>query len=332
MDNTRPDEITTQRPPLTFLERNAFLLAGMAVFTVLSALLGLVLYGFYASEIQREESNQEFQEAAKVREKTSPKLNPLPLPPADKLNKIPLPLPPAQKAAPEQTSAQEADELIPEEPSIAIAQRERAAGDATMAGFWGATSIEEKSAFVHDRTRVKPLLKRYYEDENHADIPHGPLRDVGFYRMGTAMIQHRTYDQPGRDDVLELALRRQEDGTYVLDWESYIGASDLSWAEFRRIKPTLPVLFRAYAVLSDYYNYGYEDSSRYLCVKLLSRTSERPLYGYCDRNSAAARALAGIVNSTNTLPLTVKLSYRPATPSVDCVNLEAVISKRWLLP
>jgi hypothetical protein len=326
MDPSLPDSNSSQRPPLTFTERNSFLLSGLFVVGVLASILVLGWMHFHQTRRERDlaEAEVEPNEAPKVEvEKADTRLNSLP---PHTLLRLPIA---TSKAEPKPVST---DSLTAEDLPAEIREEEIQNGDAVMSQFWNTSSWSEKGSFVHDPSRVSPLMQRYYEADQKPEIAHGALGKVGFYRMGGSLIQHRIYAKPGAIDVLELALRRQAKGNYVLDWESYVGASEMDWEEFTKTKPTKPVLFRVYASVSDYYNFRYSDANLYLCVRLVRPDREATIYAYCERNGPVARSLAGIISSSNSVPVTVKISYRPDAESAECVNLDALVAGRWLLP
>ncbi len=324
MASPSDDSHDSQRPPLTFKERNFFLIAGLIVVGVLGAILVIGWVNFHESRKERDIAGSmgEAKQVVKTAETGQ----------EDRLNSLPsnslLRIPTAQPTAPPPAK----DTLSGEDLPFEIREQEIKNGDALMSKFWNAHTWAEKASFVHDSVRVEPLLQRHYETERQTDIPHGSLKNVAFYRMGGGLIQHRVYGRKEGAQVIELAMRRQASGSYLLDWESYVGASEQSWDEFMRLKPTDATLFRVYASLGDYYNYGYDDSNRYVSIRLTSPNQEKTIYGYCERNGPIARDFAGVINNRSLVPLTVKLSFRPGATSSECVNLDALVATRWLLP
>ena len=119
---------------------------------------------------------------------------------------------------------------------------------------------------------------------------------------------------------------------YLIDWESYTGASERGWEEVLRDRPSNAVLLRAMANVDDYFNYEFTDDLRFLCLKLESADSSKVIYAYVPRTSKMAAALPSLFGKGNSIPVTVRIAYPLNAQSSKCAELVELVAPRWLLP
>lgn len=226
---------------------------------------------------------------------------------------------------------------VPAEPVIITLPLDASAPDVQQADdslqkFWRATNWQDKASFVFEPEHTRPLMEHFYTRQKGADPVSGALLNRGHFRLNGTEILHFTYSCNRPGDVLELAMRRGADGRFVLDWESYVGFSEMAWQDFKRERPTTPLVFRAFASLSDYYNYEFSDKNRFVSVNLLSPDGLVSLHGYCERKSAIGAAITRSLGRTNAMTgIAIKLAFPDNAESDHCVWIKQFISDRWLL-
>ena len=201
----------------------------------------------------------------------------------------------------------------------------------TLSSFWAAVTWREKAAYVRDAARVAPLMKDYYETRHRTEPKAGKFQSASAYVAAPFEILHVVYESPEGDRPLELALVRDADGTYKLDWESYTGSGQLAWDVLQKERPTTPVLMRAYAVQEEHFEFEFKDATRFACLKLVSKDFEHVLYAYTEKESDLATEIEASAPAGSLHPLTVRIAYPPNAQSGNCVRLEAIVASRWLL-
>ena len=175
-------------------------------------------------------------------------------------------------------------------------------------------------------------MAQYYDVQKGTDPVAGASLHRGHYRIDGTEILHFTYacNRPG--DVLELAMRRNAEGRFVLDWTSFVGFSQMGWEEFKKARPVTSTLFRAFATSSEYYNYEFTDRTKFLSVNLLSPDGLVSLHGFCERDTPIGAALARTLSRSNTmLGIVVRLAFPENPESNHCVWIRQYVSDRWLL-
>lgn len=198
--------------------------------------------------------------------------------------------------------------------------------------YWKAKKWEDRLPYVYQPERTRFLMEQFYEVQRGADPVSGALLNRGHYRLDGTEILHFTYSCNRPGDVLELAMRRNADGRFVLDWTSYVGFGEMSWAQFKKERSTTPMLFRAFATSSDYYNYEFADRQKFVSVNLLSPDGQISLHGFCERDTPMGTALSHALNRGNTMSgVVLRLAFPENAQSDNCVIIRQFVSDRWLM-
>jgi hypothetical protein len=160
----------------------------------------------------------------------------------------------------------------------------------------------------------------------------GDARRQARFRLNGKEVLLFSYAGTRIDGSLDVALITQPDGQYKLDWESYVGASDLSWPDLKKLRSTEPRVFRVFAKLDDYFNYEFTDDKRYLCLHLSSSDSFYFVKGYCERASPLGKTVESLLGSgPERVALTLRLSFPEQAQSDHCVLINGVVANRWLI-
>lgn len=194
---------------------------------------------------------------------------------------------------------------------------------------------QDRLQFVFEPERVRALMEDYYEKQHDVDPVRGPLIDHGRFRLNGTEIVLLAYRSGRPTGRLEIMLRRSGAGRLVIDWESFVGYSEKSFAELASTRPTSPVLIRGFVKLDDYHNYEFSDSKQYLSLKVTSPDASSFLNAYCLRDSDLARWLLADLGSSPERSLTkgypLWITYPDKAQSGRCVNLIQIPAGRWLV-
>lgn len=202
-----------------------------------------------------------------------------------------------------------------------------------MQQYRQARTWREKLPLVRDPAHVEPLMRDFYEVQKGTD----PVCDkvdgvVGFHYHGVEVVL-LSHANPRANGKVEAALLRDESGALKLDWESFVGYSDMEWAAYRKARPVEHKVFRAFAATGDYWNYEFGDQSKYLSVRLLSPDGMESLHGFCERNSGVGREMASVLSRSSEMQaMTLRLAFPEKAESDQCVRIVGLVAERWLLP
>lgn len=92
-------------------------------------------------------------------------------------------------------------------------------------------------------------------------------------------------------DTDRFAVYKSAGISLLVDWESWVGYSERSWASFLAERPREPTLFRVLSRQIPYYNGAFRDESEWKSFRFRSADEEHYVYAYAREGSAAARAL-----------------------------------------
>ena len=148
--------------------------------------------------------------------------------------------------------------------------------------FLNAGTVEALLPLVRDPSRAEPRMRRLY--------PDGTLPAPGLSEFKPEELMERqgkvcTVQIRNRDFEPRLISFVETPGGLKVDWEAWVGWSDISWADFTRQRITKPTLFRVVLEPVEYYNFGFSDENQWVSYRLTTLDGESSLYGYAVRGS-----------------------------------------------
>lgn len=212
-------------------------------------------------------------------------------------------------------------------------KRERIATE--VAAFFQASTIEAKLQHVRDAERVRPLMMSYYARE--------PMSAWKWRGLGRAV----RVDEPGYrfgyvqalfEDAnsANLIVEETADGRYLIDWEYLVRYGDLSWADFRRMKPSEPKLLRLIASRptgTPTVSALAPASSEWL--ELRHPEESGTVLGYFDRTDPQYAQLVEHLNAGKwkDVPVTLLLCFpnEPSRLEGEGVRIAGVQGKGWII-
>jgi predicted kinase len=196
--------------------------------------------------------------------------------------------------------------------------------------YQSAKAWEQKRDWVYDPKRVGPLMQSFYTKDQGVEPPTQKIAVAAEVTDGANRIVECVLPigQDGRSGLFW--MRRGADGELKLDWESYVGAGEMSWTAFKESRATQRTILRAWAEVAEYYNYEFADRERYVCLKLTSADEKQQLYAYAERNSGAAMSTSLLLASGRG-QITLRVSFPEKAQSSECVILNDIVKPSWLL-
>ncbi len=186
-----------------------------------------------------------------------------------------------------------------------------AAAGEVIGRFLSAQDYEARLQFCRDPGRVQALMEDHYSRE-----PDGPI-EFREPEDGWKMQPYRSFLlaqlELGDFRTVPLAVERQADGGYLVDWESFVAYCEIPWEKFQQDRPTDRFVVRVLASLGDYFNNGYEDSD-WACLKLEDAARNQSVYGYIKLDDPLLEEVRRVVNPTGTSHLTLRVAYPAEGP------------------
>ncbi len=114
-----------------------------------------------------------------------------------------------------------------------------------------------------------------------------------------------------------------------VDWESWVGWSDISWERFMTERPVTGHVFRVTLSPVEYYNFGFSDEEKWQSYRMESPNHEHALYGYVERGSKLAERIRPAPDVKN-MELIVSLKYPVGATSSGQVEIERFVNEGWV--
>ncbi len=192
--------------------------------------------------------------------------------------------------------------------------------------FLGAASVEELLPLVRMPESAGPRMKAFYADGKVT------LPDLLLFNSGDAVahqnsqwivtILTRDHEEKG------MAFIDSRDGLKI-DWESFVGWSDIPWAEFVAKRPAQSHVFRVLLAPADYYNFAFSDESKWQCYRIQSPDREHQVFGYAEKGTDLQIKLLPAPDQKDVAMMLV-LKFREGTTQGNQVEIVKIIADDWV--
>ena len=194
------------------------------------------------------------------------------------------------------------------------------------AKFLAATRIEDLLPLVRNPGIAEARMRIHY--------PEGTIDAPGMaeFNTETRTAHHGTLTtlkvRPhGRDDQI-LAFSETPEGIKI-DWESWVGWSDMPWAKFLESKPATGQVFRLFLSPVDYYNFGFSDDRKWQSYRLESPDGAHSLFGYAERESALNARLRPTTDAKKSA-MTLSLKFPESGTPRNQVIIGEIVADDWI--
>ena len=192
--------------------------------------------------------------------------------------------------------------------------------------FLEATTVDDLLPLVRNPAVAEARMRGFYTD--------GKIEAVGLSKFNSSdnlailgklvSLVVRTRDQEEKS----LAFVETPQGLKV-DWESWVGWSDVSWEKFLSTKPVDGHVFRVTVSAVAYYNFGFADESKWRSYRLLSPDGEISIYGYVEKGSVLEQRIH-IDADSKTSALMLSLKFPAGATSNNQVEIERLVAEGWV--
>lgn len=203
---------------------------------------------------------------------------------------------------------------------------------AVCRAFLEAGSVDDLLDHVRNRDELEEVIRRYYS-ENSWEAPG--MRDCSI----TASLNQNDIKAAvasvatKRSGKKQLFICETKDGLKV-DWESWVGHSEMAWQDIMKEKPTRPVMVRAVLSHVDYYNMEFRDDRRWKSYRLVSADGEHVLYAYIDMQDQRQARWIEIISriGLGEFFVTLTIRYPEGSASHNQVMIGDWITDGWFQP
>ncbi len=230
--------------------------------------------------------------------------------------------------------------------SPAFVQEKPAPVDVRLSDRWRkeATDFARRALSLETEGELLPLL---YHPEVDDDVIRRYYATEETLPLGTDLVE-QYYIPPGnsRENIVAFnftdtagrarafVLVEKKDGMKI-DWPSLVGLGEMSLKDYLRSTPKGVVVMRARARLGEYYNDYFNDSKRWLSVRLCDVTDEHVLHAYFDRDLPGAREVVqSLPDPADRVPrpdapVIVVLKHPEANLASDQTQMIALLALTW---
>ena len=218
-----------------------------------------------------------------------------------------------------------------------------AAAESRLAGafvtqFLAASTIEERAALVRHPDITRPRMEKWYN-------PTNPLKAQKLLELHD-ISSEQTIDgitflllSMDLDDFTQraIAVEKRPDGSFLIDWESFVFWSEMRWPEFLSKEPQGSQEFRVSVEIDSYFNFGYENPQQWFCYKLTDPENWAHCWGYCDINSEVGSKINRMIRrqrqqGEDKIKAILKLKFDDAGRGRSQVIIEDVMQDGWVKP
>ena len=193
--------------------------------------------------------------------------------------------------------------------------------------FLNATRVEDLLPLIAYPEKHKEKMMAYYSDGSvkpRGLIPFGSNTEVIFKDANAGVIV-RTSDYKSHT----LVFVETEEGIKI-DWESWVGWSEMPWKTMIETKPTKAILVRAKYRAASYYNFDFSDEKKWSCYEIASPDESHFIYGYVERGSDLDIMLKP--NRKNVfVGVTLKISFAEGSQNEKQVLIHDRLADGWIL-
>ena len=206
-----------------------------------------------------------------------------------------------------------------------------AAAEEVLGKFLETPTWKQRVLFVRQRLRVAPLMSLYYG--KNADGPMAFDSIVEATEVSPKFTEHVVvFEGGGR----RLATVEHTPSGPLVDWESFVGAGEMSWSDFLELKQASPTLFRVQVSPAGHFENQFGDPKTLNCYSLrnISEPGAKVVYGYAAKTSTIAKEMDYLLQQSAdaTVPMILRLKFPPDAPVDFQVWVHQFVQGGWVTP
>jgi len=211
--------------------------------------------------------------------------------------------------------------------ALTIGKEAKEVSEKLLGKFFAVKNVEELAPLVRNPEVTMPRIRKWYESR---PLKFAKIKKIGYRddirakgQMASVLVQLADYS------VKAVALEKTING-YRVDWESWVGWTELDWDDFFIDKPTEPKTVLVQCSIDTYYNRNFRDESKWVAVKMTNPQSYKTLYGYIDRSNPTLMRHAIDMGSGETRAI-FKIRYPAGDAAENQVVITEVLASGWVV-
>ena len=200
--------------------------------------------------------------------------------------------------------------------------------ESVVKSFLEAPTPEEALRHVRDPEKTAPKLEAWLAGKTYtAPGFRGVAGDSVAGNDATGeffTVKVRTGDFEMREIVV---IGRE--GNFKVDWESWVGWSEMPWHEFLSKRPVEGKWFRVELSWVQYYNFDFKDETDWVSYRLEAPDGSTSLFGYVPFASSLDEKIRP-ADENGSVKLLLKLKFPPGAVSDNQVIIEGISGQDWV--
>ncbi|TAG09087.1 MAG: hypothetical protein EAZ42_08090 [Verrucomicrobia bacterium] len=196
-----------------------------------------------------------------------------------------------------------------------------------VANFLNATTIQEILPLIRNPEKTEAKILAMYPDGTFPALGLTKFNEQGKLAMKGKLLAIPVRLRSG--ELRPIAVLFDHDQLKI-DWESWVGWSEMSWPDFLEKKPATPVEFRVDVSDVDYYNFSFTDDKKWQSYQLRSVDGEHLVYAYVLRDSELHGKLKPLVETKTRMQI-LKLKYPEGALREDQVIIDSFVHDGWVI-
>jgi hypothetical protein len=194
-------------------------------------------------------------------------------------------------------------------------------------GMFAAKTVDAMLPYVSPVKNIREKMVKFYKGEI---LSQSPFKRLEFAQNTAGYPGYLTFRTQTQDYNNHVGVINYSKDKVLLDWESFVAYSDMSWEELAEKRPTDPVRVRVTAKRIFYYNDEFTDDAKWQAVSLNSPNEQVDIYGYVLRNSATFQRLFNFGLSDNR-KIILNVFFPEGAKKGNQVYIDSVVQDGWVI-
>jgi len=115
--------------------------------------------------------------------------------------------------------------------------------------------------------------------------------------------------------------------TPKVDWKGSYSWGGMTWEQFLKEMPEIPIEMRVTVKAGNYYNYQFSEESVWQCLKFYLDVTDETMYAYVRRDNSSYKYLMSEIQKKGASSITAKLAYPEGEKQQTQVELVEMLSE-----
>jgi hypothetical protein len=196
-----------------------------------------------------------------------------------------------------------------------------------LVGMFAAKTVDDLLKYVQPVQNIREKMIKFYKGQA---LSQSPFNELTYAQNIPNYPEYLTFRGQTQDYNNHVGVLKYAKDEILLDWESFVAYSDMSWHELADKKPTEPVRVRVTAKRAFYYNEEFTNEAKWQAVSLISPNEGDAIYGYVLRGSAAQQRLFNFGLSDDRR-VTLDVYFPEGAKRGNQVFIGRVVEQGWLV-